>query len=161
MPGRQLGLSHQNLESAFQSWRRSGVSLGSVSTGNCRMDNKRFGRDRQGRGKSRLHAATEAASPVEWAPLQRGSEMGTSGGGGGRRSRFKSSPRKRVTPALPQFLPRERPLQVILGITRLKGFLSNHGNRGHTNAHRHVLSVDFSLKTLRGSQIKPTYKTET
>lgn len=68
------------------------------------MDNKRFGRDQQGRGKYRFHAATEAASPVEWKPLQRAPEVRMSGGDG-RRSRFMSSPRKTVTPALPRFSP--------------------------------------------------------
>lgn len=71
------------------------------------MDNERFGRDQLGRGKYRLHGAVEAASPVEWKPLQRASEIGTSGGDSGR-SRFKSLPRKMGTPALPQFPPWER-----------------------------------------------------
>lgn len=117
------------------------------------MDNKRFGRDQQGWGKYRLHAATNTASLVEMEPLQRALEMGTSVGKGSR-SRYKSLLRK--TPALPQFPPRERPLQARLGMTRLKRLLSNHGNRGHTNTHKRVVSVDFPLKLLRGSQKKST-----
>lgn len=55
---------------------------------------------------------------------------------------------------------KERPLQAVLGITRLKRFLGNYGNRGHPNTRKHVVAVDLSLKPLRGSQIKSTYKTE-
>ena len=57
------------------------------------MDNKRLGKDQQGRGKYRLHVAAEAASLVEWKPLQRASEIGMSDGDG-RRSRFKSLPER-------------------------------------------------------------------
>lgn len=42
--------------------------------------------------------------------------------------------------------------------THLERFLSMQGNRGRANSHRRVMSVDFSLKSLRGSQIKSTYK---